>query len=179
MDTDQIVESYFETLFPNPHLRTDNLIKLGHFIQTPETILIIQGNKSTGKMTLFRILTLLTGELTRQPYSLFMNDKLYQWDSRLISITSSSRLLLPFPNLKPIIIQCQRYFTLDTTLPIIINQHQITTSLARILTKHAQKFERYSLIPEYQSVATFLKNRRQHNYRNNRHLYSRFLDQMV
>lgn len=182
MDTDSIVNQYFETLFPNPSLRADNLAKLGHFIETPETILIIHGNKSTGKTTLFRILTLLTGDLTRVQHPLFLNDALYQWGSKFICITMSLRLVRPFPNLKPIILRCERYVNQSfATLPIIINRHHISTSLQRLLAQHASTFERYDLVPEYQTLITLVKNRWTHNkvHAKAPHLYTKFINQMV
>lgn len=179
MNTDQIVEQYFESLFPDSHLRADNLTKLGHFLETPETILIIQGTKSTGKMTLFRILTLLTGKVTRVQRPLFINDALYQWGSKLICITQSFRLVRPFPNLKPIIIKCQHHLHQPfSTLPIIIHRHHITTSLQRLLAHHAKEFERYDLVPDYQSLISLVKNHWTH-YKVQPHLYTKFIDQMV
>jgi hypothetical protein len=163
MDTDLIVNDYFETLFPDPQIRADNLAKLGHFITTPETILIIQGNQSTGKKTLFYVLSLLGGELHRVPQPLFMNDQLFQWNSKLICITRSSFLVRPFPNLKPIFIYCQRHLNRAChTLPIIIHRNQIAISLQRLLIDHAQHFERYDLVPEYHALFNFVKNNWSH-----------------
>jgi hypothetical protein len=175
MDTDRIVEHYFETLFPAPHLRADNLAKLGHFVETPETILIIHGMRSTGKKTLLHLLGLLEGSITRIPQPLFMGSSLFQWGLKQICLTSSLKLVRPFPNLKPIIIHCQRYLNQAfNTLPIIVHRQQITTSLQRLLTRYASLFERYDLVPEYYILPTNRWPKRLH-----RHLYSKIIDQMV
>jgi hypothetical protein len=176
MDTDLIVNQYFEKLFPNSDIRADNLCKLGHFLETPETILIIQGYSSTGKMTLFRILTLLGNNFTQSPNPLFMGDKLFQFGDKLICITQSMQLVRPFPNLKPIIVKCEQYMN-QKILPIIINQHRITNSLQRLLALHARAFERYDLVPKYES-APLIKNRWLQQ-RMKSYLYTKLINQSV
>lgn len=149
MNTFAIIENYFQTLFPEPELRRSNLRKLGHFLDSQYTILILNGPKSTGRHTLFQFLTLSDSPI-RTNIHIFPNDEVFEVGTRLLCITSSLQPIGKFPQYKPLIVSCKRHFTPSSK---DLEVTQCLSAISFFLLKASKDFEVYDPIPEYQPPA--------------------------